>query len=407
MSHLTLKGRRVLELGGYLASPFAGNILSHLGAEVIKVESPAGDPTRVMRGGTFIAYSAGKKSICIDLGTDDGQRVFEKLLATADIVLHNFSPGGARRFRATREDCHRINPRIVHCHITGYGPGPRQDELASNPVVEAATGVMYANRIDGRPSRMGPSYHDMFAGMQAVIGILAALAGDEGAQRDRFLQVGLYETGLYIAARDLVAVQADNQQASAGNGAPTGEFSHPGYGAYRTADDRWIFLLLLSDSHWERFARVMDFSAAHDPGLATRRQRVVRALEVEAVVREAVAACTWDALIARLESTGLGFTEVKPAERVLDDRQARAPGKVSHFSFDGLRFDVPTFPIVSGATDAAASDAAAMDAAAPVPPPVLGEHTIEILRSLGFSDTECAALRASGAVLATPPRSVP
>ena len=225
MSRLPLKGHRVLELGGYLASPFAGNMLGHLGAEVIKVEPRAGDPTRVMRGGTpggtFIAYSAGKKSICIDLGTDGGQRVFEKLLATADIVLHNFSPGGARRFRATREDCHRINPRIVHCHITGYGPGPRQDELASNPVVEAATGVMYANRIDGRPSRMGPSYHDMFAGMQAVIGILSALAGDDDGERDRFLQVGLYETGLYIAARDLVALQADNQTTSASNGAPT------------------------------------------------------------------------------------------------------------------------------------------------------------------------------------------
>ncbi len=277
MHRPALAGRRIIELGTMLAAPFAAHIFSQLGAEVIKVEPPSGDPTRsLVRGGpsgTFIAYSHGKKSVCIDLSKPEGHAAFCKLLKTADALVHNLSPKAARKLKLTRRDCAAANPRLIYCHIRGYGPGPLEDELASNPVAEASTGVMEANRVGGRPSRLGPSYHDQFAGAYAVIGTLASMLqlaqGDEAEAEP--VEVGLYETGLHVASRDLVGVQLKTQLLGKPEREPHGEFSMPGYGAYQTSDERWIYLLMLNDTHWLKFCQAL--SLPNDESLATLRQR--------------------------------------------------------------------------------------------------------------------------------------
>ena len=155
---LPLAGRRVIELGTMIAAPFSTHILAQLGAEVIKIEPPSGDTTRnLVRGGpsgTFIAYNHGKKSLCLDLASAEGRDVFRKLAASADAVIHNLSPAAARKLGVTAEALEPLNPQLIVCHISGYGPGPQADDLATNPVAEAATGVMDDHRIDGRPSRL-------------------------------------------------------------------------------------------------------------------------------------------------------------------------------------------------------------------------------------------------------------
>jgi len=396
---------RVIELGTMLAAPFAAHILSQLGAEVIKVEPPAGDPTRVLvRGGpsgTFIAYSHGKKSVGIDLAKPEGHAAFAKLLATADVLVHNLAPKAARRLKLTREDCARINPRLIYCHIRGYAAGPQQDDLASNPVAEASTGVMEANRINGRPSRLGPSYHDQFAGAYAVIEILAAMLrrnGTDSAERAaesaaEHLEIGLYETGLHVAARDLVGVQLKTQLLGKPEREPHGEFSMPGYGAYKTADGRWIYLLILNDAHWQKFCKALALPEADDPGLASLRQRKKERERVEDLVKAAVASRSFDDVAARLAAHGVGSTEVLPLERVLDAPQARQPGKLRHVPFRGLAFDVPEFPRRD----------AAQDATPPMPPPQLGEHTHDLLRAAGVSAAEYEAMVAAAAVVVAGP----
>jgi crotonobetainyl-CoA:carnitine CoA-transferase CaiB-like acyl-CoA transferase len=373
-----LTGRRVIELGTMLAAPFAAHILSQLGAEVIKVEPPAGDPTRsLVRGGpsgTFIAYSHGKKSVCIDLAKPEGHAAFCALLKTADALVHNLAPRAARKLKLTREDCEAVNPRLIYCHIRGYAEGPQQDDLASNPVAEASTGVMEANRVDGRPCRLGPSYHDQFAGAYAVIGILAAMLQSRDSSDANHVEVGLYETGLHIASRDLVGVQLKTQLLGRPEREPHGEFSMPGYGAYKSADDRWIYLLMLNDAHWQRFSEAMELPK--DDSLATLRQRKKARGQVEALVRSAVGAQTFDAVTARLKAAGLGFTEVLPLERVLEAPQARHPGKLRTVKFRGYEFAVPEFPRLH-------SGAAGMPT---LSPPDLGEHTAEILRSAGVDE---------------------
>jgi crotonobetainyl-CoA:carnitine CoA-transferase CaiB-like acyl-CoA transferase len=389
--HAALAGITVIELGTLISAPFAAHLLAQLGATVIKVEPPAGDPTRtMMRGGpsgTFIAYSRGKRSVCIDLKLTQGQSVFSRLVSRADVVVHNLSPASTRQLKITDADCRAVKPSIVYCHIQGYGRGPREDEIASNPVIEAATGVMLPHRIDGRPTRLGPSHHDQFAGSYAVIGIMAALGSAQNDSKARCVEVGLYETGLHIASRDLVGSQIKSQlgvrSSSDGGG---GEFAMPGYGAYETADGRWLYLLILSDGHWGRFCTALSIAA--DASLATVRERKKQRAQVEDIVSNAVRAVTFDDAASRLREAGVGFTEVKDTADVLDDPQAQQPGKLAPVAFGGLTFSVPNLPLPHQ-----------LDAREPeLPPPSLGQHTREILSGLGFDDAELNSLAASGAV---------
>jgi crotonobetainyl-CoA:carnitine CoA-transferase CaiB-like acyl-CoA transferase len=398
MNSAPLAGRRVIELGTMLAAPFAAHILAQLGAEIIKVEPRTGDPTRsLVRGGpsgTFIAYSHGKQSACMDLSKSEGQAAFQKLLKTADALVHNLSPKAARKLKLTRTDCAAINPRLIYCHIRGYGSGPLQEELASNPVAEASTGVMEANRVNGRPSRLGPSYHDQFAGAYAVIGMLASMLQLQEGKEPAPVEIGLYETGLHVASRDLVGVQLKMQLLGKPEREPHGEFSMPGYGAYQTADERWIYLLMLNDSHWLKFCEAMEVPS--DASLATLRQRKKAREQVEGLVKASVAARSFDRTAACLRAAGVGCTEVVPLERVLDAPQARQPGKLRPVGFRGFEFAVPEFPRLQ---------ADGNDGAPPRPPPDLGEHTAAVLKSAGIEQAEYAALLRAGAVADSTPNA--
>ncbi|CAN7718044.1 CaiB/BaiF CoA transferase family protein [Neorhizobium tomejilense] len=385
-----LAGRTVLELGSMIAAPFATHILQQLGAKVIKIEPPGGETTRrLVRGGpsgTYIAYNRGKSSICLNLQTEDGSRIFSDLVAGADIVLHNLSPSAARKMKVTFEDCEAIRPGIVFCHIKGYGPGPQSEEIASNPIAEAATGVMFANRSTGKPSRLGPSYHDQFAGCYAVIGVLSALLDPDASAERRNIQLGLYETGLHIAARELVGVQLKSQITGNPEQEPSPEFSMPGYGAYETSDDRWIYLVMLTDEHWRKFCLAARIEL--DPELATLRQRRKHRPVVEDIVAGAVKDKSYEALSATLAAAGVGFTEVLSGDKVLDVEQAQNPPKYTKVPFASFTFDAPDFPV----------SAAASPEGREAPPPLLGEHTVTLLRQSGYSEEAIAELLAVGAV---------
>lgn len=389
-----LAGKTVVELGSMIAAPFATHLLNQLGAEVIKIEPPAGETTRkLVRGGpsgSYLAFNRGKRSLCLDMTSETGQGAFRKLIARADIVLHNLSPGAARKLGVTFEDCNAINPGIIFCHIKGYGAGPLEEQVASNPIAEAATGVMYYNRHDGRPARLGPSYHDQFAGCYAAIAVLSALMSDRSAER-RNIDIGLYETGLHIAARDLLGVQLKSQLLGRPEQEPSAEFSIPGYGAYETRDGRWIYLVMLTDDHWRKLCAALDIP--ENPDLATLRQRRGQRPAVEAIVAEAIGARDFDDAVARLEEKGVGHTEVLPLDRVLETPQAQTGDKVSDFGFAGYEFQTPELPL--GPLLGQVSDA--------LPPPLLGEHTAQILADLGYSEAQTADVVASGAAVVADP----
>jgi crotonobetainyl-CoA:carnitine CoA-transferase CaiB-like acyl-CoA transferase len=389
MSQQPLSGRRVIELGTMVAAPFATHIQSQMGAEVIKIEPPAGDTTRALvRGGpsgTLIAYSHSKKGLCLDLTSEGGKQAFRKLVATADVVIHNLSPAASRKLGVTFEDCNAANPNIIHCHVKGYAHGPQAEDLATNPVAEAATGVMDDHRINGRPSRLGPSYHDQFAGTFAVIRVLGVMLDAAPTEADRRIEIGLYETGLHLAARDLVGVQLKTQLLGRPEKEAGGEFAMPGYGAYETKDGRWVYLLVMSDAHWRKLTTALAMPERDNEEMATLRQRKKLREEVEAAVRAGVGKWTYEEAAAKLREAGVGFNEVLPLERVLDAPQAHQPGKLRELEYRGLRFEVPEFP---GQAEVRPN----------LGPPEIGEHSFELLASLGYSEAECAALAEAGAV---------
>ncbi len=389
-----LAGRRVIELGTMIAAPFATHILASLGAEVIKIEPPSGDTTRsLVRGGpsgTIVAYSHSKKAICLDLTTAGGKEVFLRLAACANVVIHNLAPSAARKLGVTADDCMAVNPAIIHVHIKGYAHGPQTDDLMTNPIAEAATGAMDDHRIDGRPTRFGPSYHDQFAGTYAVIRIMAAMMNPTASEADRRIEIGLYETGLHLAARDLAGMQLKTQLLGRLEKEGGGEFSMPGYGSYRTRDQRWVYLLILTDAHWAKLTRALAMPEDGDAQFAKLRDRKQQRERVEAAVSAAVGQLPYAEIEAKLRTAGLGFNEVLPLERVLDAPQAHQPGKLREVDFRGLHFEVPEFPGQSEVTPN-------------LPPPEIGEHTEELLRSLGYSEAECAALLNAGAAKAYQP----
>ncbi|WP_294610259.1 CaiB/BaiF CoA-transferase family protein [uncultured Roseovarius sp.] len=394
MKNGILAGKTVIELGSMIAAPFATHLLNQLGADVIKIEPPVGETTRrLVRGGpsgSYLAFNRGKRSLCLDVTSDEGQAAFRKLIASADIVVQNLSPSAARKLGVTFEACNAINPDIIFCHIKGYGAGPLEEQVASNPIAEAATGVMYYNRPDGRPARLGPSYHDQFAGCYAAIAVLSALMSDRTEER-RNIEIGLYETGLHIAARDLLGVQLKTQLLGRPEQEPSAEFSIPGYGAYETRDGRWIYLVMLTDDHWRKFCAAVNLAA--DPELATLRQRRSRRPDVEAIVTGAVANVDFDDLVARLDAGGVGHTEVLPLDRVLDAPQAKSGQKVSDFGFGGYAFQTPELPLGSLLGPVAET----------LPPPLLGEHSAQILRELGYSESQVSDVVGHGAAVVSDP----
>lgn len=389
MNHLPLTGRRVVELGTMVAAPFATHILAQLGAEVIKVEPPTGDTTRALvRGGpsgTLIAYSHGKKGVCIDLSRADGLEAFYKLLDTADVFIHNLAPGSAKKLKVSAEDVAAVNPELIYCHIRGYAAGPQENDLATNPVAEASTGVMDDHRINGRPSRLGPSYHDQFAGTYSVIRILSTMLNPAPSPDDRRIEIGLYETGLHLAARDLAGIQLKTQLLGRPEKEAGGEFAMPGYGAYESGDGRWLYLLVITDAHWKKLTQALDMVEGENQDLDKLRGRKKQRERVEAAVRAAVGKFDYEEAAARLKDAGVGFTEVMPLERVLEAPQAHQPGKLRDLSFRGLDFEVPEFP-------------GQRRVIPDIPPPELGEHTVDVLKELGYSDSECEAMLERGAV---------
>jgi crotonobetainyl-CoA:carnitine CoA-transferase CaiB-like acyl-CoA transferase len=218
-----------------------------------------------------------------------------------------------------------------------------------------------------------------------VIRVLGVMLDPAPTAADRKIEIGLYETGLHLAARDLVGVQLKTQLLGRPEKEAGGEFAMPGYGAYEASDGRWIYLLVMSDAHWRKLTAALDMPEQGNEAMATLRQRKKLRDEVEAAVRAGVGKFGFDEAAQRLREAGLGFNEVLPLERVLDAPQAHQPGKLRELEYRGLRFEVPEFP---GQAQVRPN----------LPPPEIGEHTIELLRSLGYSQDECAALVEAGAV---------
>src|ERR1700685_3872195 len=274
-STLPLAGIRVLEFCHAIMGPSAGLILADLGADVIKVEPVGGDTTRRLPGfaaGFFGTLNRNKRSLALDLKSDEGRALLHRLVATADVAIENYAPGTMDRLGCGYADFAKTNPRIVYCALKGFLSGPYEHRPALDEVVQFMAGLAYMTGPPGQPLRAGSSVVDIMGGMFAVIGIQAALRERDRTGRGQLIKSALFETTAFLMAQHMAG------QAITGRGPPPMPAREGAWGIYdpfETADREQIFVGLTSDRQWRRFCEhFARQDLLQDPTYKTNEDRV-------------------------------------------------------------------------------------------------------------------------------------
>jgi crotonobetainyl-CoA:carnitine CoA-transferase CaiB-like acyl-CoA transferase len=388
---LPLEGIRVLEFAHMVMGPTCGLVLADLGAEVIKIEpTPKGDNTRHLTGsgaGFWVTYNRNKKSLVVDLKSEAGQEVVGKLLATADVVTENFRPGAMKNLGLGYEDVKRLKLDVIYCSLKGFLPGPYEHRAALDEVVQMMTGLAYMTGPVGHPLRAGASVNDIMGGMFGAIAILAALHQRQSTGMGQFVQAGLYENSVFLVAQHMMQYAVTRKPAAP---MPNRLAAWAIYDIFETQDAEQVFLGVVSDTQWNVFCRDFDFpELAADETLATNTQRVHSRERILPKLRERFARMSKSELIEKCERSGLPFAPIVRPEDLFEDQHLIKSGGLSDLTLsDGRRTKVPNLPLEMGGHRFGAR----------LNVPELGSHSEELLRQLGYSEAQVAALRKAGVI---------
>lgn len=403
MKDAPLGGIKVLDLTQFLSGPYCTQILADLGAEVIKAEAPEGDLARhipphfVGKDSLyFIAVNRSKKSLAIDLKTPAGQEVLNALIASCDVVVENFRPGIMAKLGVDQEKLRAERPELVWCSISGFGQtGPYRDKPAYDMIVQALSGGMsLTGEPEGKAVRSGLPIGDIVAGMYAAIGILSALFRRERTSRGDAIDIAMLDCQAamltYQAAYFLHSGQVPGRQGS-------GHDSISTYRSFIARDGQQVVITANTERMWQGLCRVLGLAELiDDPRFLTNRERFTNRIALWALLEPAFNTADAAEWVERLEKEMVPASVVNTLDSVMEDPQIQHRGMIYELTSDGRTARVMGDPMRFAETKGTE----------PGYPPVLGEHTHEVLKDvLGLSEAAIDRLIKERAV--APAREVP
>ena len=397
MTQAPLKGMRILDLTNVLSGPFCCHQLAHMGADVIKVETPGtgdlarqlgADPARnaELMGVSFLAQNPGKRSITLNLKSTSGKRILKELVQKADALVENFRPGVMARLDLGYDMLSQENPRLVYCAISGFGQdGPLAKLPAYDQIVQGMSGVMsITGDSDTAPYRVGYPMADTIGGMTAAFAVAAALA-NKSHDRGTFIDVSMLEAVIatmgWVVSNHVIAGQAPT---------PNGNdnFTASPSGTFRTADG----VMNIAANKQEQFEALCEIignpALVQDPRFADRKNRLANRSTLTAELEAAFATATTLEWVDKLTAQGV------PAGPVWSVREALAhPQLADRGLLQTHRIGPENLQLVG--------IGAKLDGMAPgvdSPPPALGAHTNDILTELGYNNAQISDLKKEGAI---------
>ena len=344
---LPLSGVRVVEMTHMVMGPTCGMILAQLGAEVIKVEPPAGDKTRSLGGmgvSFFPLFNRGKRSIVLDFAIAEDRELMERLLASADVFVENFRDGQLEKQGLGSDELRSRHPHLIVAGHKGFLSGPYEHRPALDEVVQMMSGLAAMTGTSAKPQRVGSSANDIMGGMFGVIAILAALYQRRGGAAGADIRVGLFENCLFLVAQHMVEYEMTGNKPRS---MPEREHAWPIYDIFETTGGERIFIGVVTEGHWQSFCRefgMIDF--LEDPTLVTTTDRIMARSRI--IPRAAAVIKGWNAneLSAKLDALNICFSPINRPEDLFDDPHVLRPGGlVNNVNANGEAFRVPALPV--------------------------------------------------------------
>jgi crotonobetainyl-CoA:carnitine CoA-transferase CaiB-like acyl-CoA transferase len=389
-----LEGVRVLDFGRYVAGPYCATLLGYLGAEVIRVERREGGEDRYIapiaasgEGGVFFQTACNKKSLTLDPASPQGREIVERLVRSADVVVANLPPAGLRALGLDYASLRRLRPDVILVTQTSFGEsGPLADRGGFDGVGQAMSGAMYMTGMPGQPVKAAAPYVDFSTAVLSAFGTLAALmhrakTGDGQQVQTTLLGTALAAFGSHLVEQSALGLDRQPSGNRVQTSAPSDVFA---------TRDGHVLVHTVGNGLFRRWARLMGDAErwTSDPRFQSDQSRGDHSSEILARMREWCAERTTEHALDELQAAGLPCGPAHTLQQALDHPQVEAMQWLKSVAdFPGLArpASVPDLPLTLGASGGGIARR----------PPLLGEHTDEILASLGYTSAEIAALRAA------------
>ncbi len=371
-----LAGLRVLEFTHAVLGPACGLILNDLGAEVIRVEPPDGDPTRKLKGfgmGYFPFFNRNKKSIAVNLKDERGLEVIYKLLDSTDVLIENYAPGTMDRLKLGYDELASRYPKLVYCQLKGFLPGPYQGRTALDEVVQMMSGLAYMTGPVGQPLRAGASVIDVTTGMMGAIAILAALRERNQTGKGQLVQSALFETAAFLMGHHMAYSAVSKEPVPP---MPARVSAWAIYHQFKTSDDQLVFIGVTSDKQWGKFCQAFERNDwLNDVRLKTNNDRITEREWFLPAVNEMIEKYSLADVLMKCEQAEIPFSPIAHPEDMFDDVQLNQGNSLLQTTLpNGDMTKLPRLPFrLEGQEN---------DPEAHLPE--IGEHTQEILKELGL-----------------------